>query len=316
MNVAMKENTQVLLWSCLLIVGSLVIFPERLGFTTGTGFFVYTVFEIGYYLLVFYFLRLGTSWLDIFKGAGLTLLYRVMLGTIFGVIISVLYSMSFSVALTLGVSRYFPAILLQIAAAPFVARIWLSIHSENVRPSRQRAVYQQAEHPRVEDTVPGYHKPERAVSTQPFESDSPDTQVTHDTNGFERAVRYLGEHHAVALAAVIDREGLTTAVFRRGDADPDAWAPMSLLFRQAVADVLRRQVTNDGPDRMDITFTQKKLAITRIGDFNLLVLSQQETDDLLGIRITQATDIVKRFISERYGKVLSSRPEEQYVSNT
>ncbi len=316
MNMAMKENSQVLLWSCLLIVGSLVVFPERLGFTTGTGFFVYTIFEIGYYMLVFYFLRLGTSWLDIFKGAGLTLLYRVMLGTIFGLIISAMYSMSLTVALTLGITRYFPAILLQIAVAPFVARIWMSMHTESARPSRQRAIYQQSEHPRAEETIPGYSRPERAVSSHPVESDSPDTQVSHDTNGFERAVRYLGEHHAVVLAAVIDREGLTTAVFCRGDAEPDAWAPMSLLFRQAVADVLRRQVTNDGPDRMDLTFEQKKLAITRIGEFNLLVLSHQETDDLLGIRITQATDIVKRFISERYGSLLSSRPEEQYVSNT
>jgi len=312
----MKENSQVLLWSCLLIVGSLVVFPERLGFTTGTGFFVYTIFEIGYYALVFYFLRLGTSWLDIFKGAGLTFLYRMMLGTVFGILISVMYSMSLSVALTLGVARYFPAILMQMAIAPFVARIWLTYYSDGGRSQRPRAVYQRQEHPRAEDTIPGYNRPERATSPRLMDPVSPDTRVTHDTNGFERAVRYLGEHHAVVLASVIDREGLTTAVFRRGDADPEAWAPMSLLFRQTVAEVLRRERENNGPDRLDMTFGQLKLAITRIEDFNLLVLSHQETDDLLGIRITQATDIVKRFISERYGSLLSSRPEEQYVSNT
>ncbi|UCD18540.1 MAG: hypothetical protein JSV44_06425 [Candidatus Zixiibacteriota bacterium] len=316
-----RDSSQVLLWSILLMVWSLILFPSRLGFSIGTGFFVYIIFEVGYYALVFYLLHLGSSWLDIFRGAGLTLVYRVALGSVFGVIVAILYSMNLSVAVTLGISRYFPAILMQVLVAPFVTRALFASKSEGSRTRSRRPVsaYRPAIAPDKEITQPFVRpaRPERAVSSNNKVPESkPDTSVSHDTNGFERAVRYLGEHHAVILAAVIDHEGLTMATFRRGEVDPDEWAPLSLMLQEANAGLLRCGRDDGGPVRIDLVFGQKKLTVTRVEQFNLLILSNQEVDDLLGIRITQAIEIVKRFISERYGRSLSSRPEEKYVSNT
>lgn len=142
------------------------------------------------------------------------------------------------------------------------------------------------------------------------------TAVSFDTNGFERAVKYLGEHHAVLLAAVVDHEGLTLAAFKRGPENIERWTSYSLLFQKANEDLLHKNNQNDCLDHLDLTFGTNRLSIIRTGSFNLLVLSDSEQDDLLSIRVTQAADIIRKYTSERYGKLLLAETEEQYVSNS
>jgi hypothetical protein len=138
----------------------------------------------------------------------------------------------------------------------------------------------------------------------------------HENNGFERAVKYLGEHHAVQLAAVVDNEGLTMASYHRGLFSSDDWAPLSLLFQSANEKILGRNTGGCTPDRLDIGFGHNKIAIVKSANFNLLVISNRDEDELLGIRISQAAEMIKKYTSERYGKLLSPVTEEKYVSNT
>lgn len=140
--------------------------------------------------------------------------------------------------------------------------------------------------------------------------------IGHDIDGFERAVRYLGEHQAVVLAAVVDREGLTLAVFKRGEIDSERWAPFSLMFREANERLLERNADDFGVEHLDMVFSSGRLVSLKIIDLSLLVLSNHEEDELLRIRIKQAADIIRKYTSERYGESLPSGTEERYVSST
>jgi len=315
-----KSLNVILAWSALLIVGSLILFPTRFGFHISAGVFVYAIFEITYYLFILYALKVRSSWLEIFQSAGLTFIYRITLGTVLGFLLSVMYSMDFSVALTIAISRYLPAILLQVIAAPLVIRTLYTSSASAVHSRRNRLASEPASKPRMEnraETPVRQNKPVRkGKMSVPVKDTGADTSVGLDTNGFERAVRYLGEHHAVIMAAVIDHEGLTMSSFKRGDIDAESWAPAGLVLQEQNARILKRRTDDFNPERLDLFFGGNKLVINKIYGYSLLVISQQEIDDLLGIRISQAIEIIKKYVSERYGTDEPSRAEEKYVSST
>lgn len=320
MAVTKREFGQFFIFSSLLLIGAMLIFPSKMGMDLGSGLFVYMVIEIIYYIVVFGVLKLSDSWLDLFRNAGLTLVFRVSLGTVFGLCIGFMYSMNISVALTLGISRYLPAVLLHIIFAPLALRPLISGVSSPARRIYTRPATPKSSGPairekqeyfksRVRDT--GFEQP---VSNRLSDTaERQDLRVGYDTNGFERAVKYLGEHHAVILAVVVDHEGLAMASYKRGEIDPDEYAPLSLLIKERNVNLLNKWEGEVSPDRIDIVFGDKKMSLSRACDFYLLVVSKQEMDDLLGIRVTQAVDIIRRYVSERYGELLPSRPEEKYV---
>ncbi len=313
----MKKNTNmVLIWSALLIVVSLIVFPSRFGLQISAGIFIYAVFEIIYYMIVFYVLRLRTSWLDIFQSAGLTFVYRIALGTVFGIILTIMYSMDLSVALTIALSRYFPAVLLHIIAAPLVMRYFYVDMPTVSRPRESRRASGHGA-----GTITAKRPTPSALTNNParkreLSGGGSNTSVSHETNGFERAVRYLGEHHAVILAAVVDCEGLTMSTYKRGDIDAELWTPMSLVLQEENARILKRCEKEYRSERLDLFFSGKKLVINQVSGYSLLVLSNFEVDDLLGIRISQAGDIIRKYVSERYGVFRPLRAEEKYVSST
>lgn len=318
-----KKFAQVILFSALLIVVPMFYFPARFGMELATGSFAYSMFEVVFYGFLFYIFRPGSSLLQLFAGAGLTFLYRIVMGTILGVFLSIFYSMDFSVSLALGVSRYLPAIALHILAAPFVMRpFFLAIADEPAYSPRRRSV---AARPAAADR-------EYDVVTQPYlprsegrpTVDSSErvteakggTVMLGESDGFHRAVRYIGEHHAVLLAAVVDFEGLTMATFQRDGCDPELWAPYSLLFREANDRLLKKINDDNGVGRLDLIFGPRRLVIVNVDSVNLLVLFRHEDDELLGIRIMQAADMIRKYVSERYGHLKPSSTEERYVSNS
>jgi hypothetical protein len=322
MMTARKNWQLILLISSLLIVVPMVVFPRKLGMNLATGSFIYSLFEVFYYGLVLFLFRPRTTLFKLFQGAGLTFLYRILLGTILGVFFWVMYGTSFSISLTLSISRYLPAVLLQIAVAPFAMRsVYLLMLGDDLRRPRNRIKkYEPAPVNRFEETASSrpVHPEPKSMATFERKIIEPKTEIApgHEFNGFERAVRYLAEHHAVLLAAVVDNEGLTMASFHRGLFEPDDWAPLSLLFQSANEKILGRNRGGADPDRLDIAFGNNKIVIVKTANFNLLVISNRDEDDLVGIRISQAAEMIKKYTSERYGKLMSSVTEEKYVSNT
>jgi len=117
-----KNKWLILAISGVLIAAPIFIFPRQLGLNLATGSFIYAVVEVIYYSFIFFLLSQQANLFRLVQGAGLTFIYRILLGTVFGVVISIFYDMNLGAALSLGISRYLPAILLQVIAAPFVMR--------------------------------------------------------------------------------------------------------------------------------------------------------------------------------------------------
>ncbi len=323
MNTGNKDTMQFVLLSMILLMVPMFIFPARFGLELGFGSIAYSLIEIVFYSVVFYFIRPSGTMLQLFQGVGLAFLYRIVMGSVFGLLIAIMYSVDFSVAMILGVSRYLPGVFIHILVAPFMIKpFFLAITSERPeRPqpyTRERPPTRAAVDRQVKSTIrPGVaNRRSRATAEISSIDSGVGTSVGFDTNGFERAVKYLGEHHAVKLAMVVDGEGLTLATFKRGEIDPEQWAPFSLLFQESNEGVLSRKVENTKLDQLRLSFHDSRIEITNIKDFSLFVLSDREDDDLLKIRIVQATEIIRKYSSERYGNLLSAVMEEQHVSNT
>jgi hypothetical protein len=322
MTTARKNGQLILLISSILIVVPMVVFPRKFGINLATGSFIYSLFEVLYYGLILFLFRPRTTLFKLFQGAGLTFLFRILLGTVLGLFFWALYGTSFTVSLTLSISRYLPAILLHVAVAPFAMRsIYLTMLGDDLRHHRNHikkyepATVARHDEPAQMQTSHKEPKPAPAFERKIIESKQ-EIAPGHENNGFERAVKYLGEHHAVQLAAVVDNEGLTMASYHRGLFSADDWAPLSLLFQSANEKILGRNAGGCTPDRLDIGFGHNKIAIVKSAHFNLLVISNRDEDELLGIRISQAAEMIRKYTSERYGRLLLPVTEEKYVSNT
>ncbi len=319
MMVSPKDSRWMLLLSSILIVIPMVIFPAKLGTELSSGSFTYAIFEILYYGVIFFILRPSSNLIQLFQGAGLTFLFRIILGSIFGVMISIMYGVNFMAALALGVSKYLPAIILHVAFMPIVAKpLYCAILGEpsgdELRRSKQRRMAAEPDTVQASKTFVAAKRPVPAIIGE-IKSEEPRTTVVADKNadGFDRAVRYIGEHHAVKLAAVVDEEGLMVGSFSRGGINAEDWAPLALLFKEANKKIINRYYKTSEPERLDLTFGQNRLFSVRVSPFTLLVLSGREDGDLLGIRLVQASDIISKYVSERYDKSMSVSPEEKYV---
>ncbi len=321
MTVSPKDSRLMLLISSVLIVIPMVIFPAKLGTELSAGSFSYAIFEILYYGIFFFILRPGSSLFQLFQGAGLTFLCRIVIGTIFGIMVSIMYNVGLSAALILGVSKYLPAIILHIAFAPIITKpFYYAILGEPSgeelhRDKKRQVAFQSKTSSMTPSQIIVKPKPVVARDTAVKEPKAT-VLVDKGADGFARAVKYISEHQSVKMAAVVDYEGLTMSSFSRDGVDVEEWAPLALLFNEANTKILNRLTGVTGPERLDLTFNRDKLFALKVSQFTLLVLSNREDDDLLGIRLAQASDIISKYVSERYDKLLSASPEEKYVSST
>lgn len=335
MTVSKKDTQLVILLSGIIIVIPMVVFPAKLGIDISTGSFSYAIVEVLWYAAVFFLMRSQSSILQIFQAAGLTFLYRIVVGTIFGLFLSIMYGVGISASLSLGVSRYFPAILLHIISAPFIVKsFYLAILGEGENESRPRLKPHSKDH--KEESVidqPYFNRQDKGSErTATASADptaranasgglktaeaAPDVVFGQDQNGFERAVRYLGEQGAIKLAAVVDHEGLTMATYRHSDIDPDLWTPLAELFKERNIDVLNRNYQAPGLQRIDLYLEHERIFILAVDRMSIIVVSNREDDELVGVRLHQAAEMVRKYVSERYGKLMSAGTEEKYVSST
>jgi predicted regulator of Ras-like GTPase activity (Roadblock/LC7/MglB family) len=317
------DNRLTILISSLLVMAPMVVFPAQLGMRLASGSFIYALIEIAFYGLAFFIFYPKANFGQIIQGAGLAFIYRIVLGSVFGLMIALMYGVGVTAALTLGVSKYLPAILIQILAAPFALRaIYLKMIGADIERRRHYIKrYQPPAAPRAEETThPQTQRHGEIKTTAPehlaFPAKSELTLGGHEANGFDRAVNYLGEHHTVLLAAVIDYEGLVVASYKKDRIDAEEWAPLALLLSESNEKILSRLESRPKTARIDLSFDSKKMTVIRTGDLYLMTLSLREDEELVGIRTAQAVEMIKKYKSERYGKVNLPSPEEQYVSNT
>jgi len=320
---------QISLISLFILIAPMVLFPDRLGTELARVSLINALYELVYYGLVAYFFFHCTSLHRIVQVAGLCLVYRLLLGTVFGLFIAVVYSMNLTASVTLGMSSYLPAIFLHIAVTPFilkpvVVRSGLTTKSPHkpteapapreVKSYRNEVAPVAVEQRAVRPTPTHTHKRETPMLGE-VHADSSLSPGLGEANGFDRAARYIGEDGSVLLAAVVDHEGLVLGRFLRGDAVADDWAPFSLLFYDVNRATLQRAGWSS-PEKIDLVVKDKKIVVARETSWCLMVVAERRADNLLNIRINKGLEMIRKHIAQRYGQKLSVNAEKIYVSST
>jgi hypothetical protein len=334
MEINARTWQRLILFTLGALILPIIVFPSSFGLQLAKGSLVYVVWELVFYGIVVYAMQRRGGLLHLLPAAGLCLVYRLFVGAALGLIIAVTYGMDVTVSLTLGLSSYLPAVLLHVAVAPFILMEVVDQFYRATTKKREKTPEKSqpvsADYGRttlavsrtrgfVKDDVPLAH-PE--PTPEPIRADLPLRETTAgvhppnaELNGFERAVRYVGEHHSVHLAAVVDCEGLLLANHRRGDIESEDWAPLALLFVQSNGELLRRWHLSE-PERLNLVLKDKRVSVAGVGDRYLMVIAERESDDLLNIRINQALEIVRKYVEERFGNVSNANVENRYVSST
>jgi len=331
-----RVRRQILLFSLVLIIVPMVIFPERFGTDLAKASLINALYELVFFGIVIFFFNRKASLLQLAQAAGVCLIYRLLLGAAFGVLAAVAYSMSLKVSLALGMSSYLPSIILHIVAAPFVLKPVISQIYKS-QPIRRAPVHDFPPGDKADtgtttlavsrdkgfkpSTTPIQPEPEtiEIVSTRaPVHTAKPLSTAAAapgETNGFDMATKYIGENGSVHLAVVVDSEGLILSQFSRGEIVVEEWAPLALIFREDNGHVLGR-VGWDNPERVELNLRDQKIVVAGGDHFNLMVVAELLADDVLNIRINQGLETIKKYIADRYGKNLAVSAERSYVSST
>ncbi len=319
---------QLLLISLLVLLIPLVLFPDRLGTSLAKVSLLNAVWELMYYGVVAVVLTQRAPFVRLLQVAGVCLIYRLVLGAAFGLLVTAVYSLDIEVSMTLGMSSYLPAIILHVAVAPFA--LWpltTQLRRPTERPARPARVSARA--PGAATREPAAGAPDRvrplglltdpaAVAgpgpVTPLHTDSPPAQTPVEANGFERAARYLGEDGSVRAALVVDQEGLLLGHFHRGSLEAEDWAPFALMFHAAAGSVLRRAGWKSA-EKLDCEVDHHRVVVAQEGSWWLLVLAERHASEVLNIRINQSLEMIRKYVELRYSQLMSPNAEKSHVSS-
>ncbi len=316
---------QTALVSLLILIIPMILFPDRLGTGLAKFSWFHLAYELLYYGVVMYILLRRVTFPKLVQAMGLCLGYRLLLGSVFGLLIAGMYSMDLSISFTLGLASYIPATLLHTAMAPFVMK---PVAMGFVSPRRPRRRFSEptgvpARYPFAEAAknvgtpteaaaVPAEVGGYPSANARPTHLDSPTEPTAGEANGFDRAVRYIGEDASVLLAAVVDREGLLLGRFARGNVEIEDWAPFSWLLVEANRQVLRR-LGWEWLEKVDLMVKDARVIVACEGAWCLMVVAQRQVDDVLNIRINQGLETIRKYVAQRYGSELAMNAEKIYV---
>lgn len=326
---------QTILFALIAIIAPMVAFPEMFGTSLVKASLTFALGELVFYAIVVFAMNPRLRPIQVAQAAGMCLGFRLVLGAAFGLSIIIPYSYDISNALSMGLSNYVPGIALHVVATPLILRPIIRIvyygalddetdeheaqetHSPATASVHGRATAHMS-HPRPDAVAPAADPSEQVGLAGPVRSDERDRPepAVHtslaELNGFERATRYIGEHGSVQVATVVDSEGLTMARFERGEDSADQWAPFAQLFMASTKEVLKRARRN-APERIDLTLREQRVVIAQEGGFSLMVIAERHSDDLLGIRINQGLDTIRKYVAEKYGHEVFANPEYDHV---
>ncbi|MCK5124971.1 MAG: hypothetical protein KAR42_01840 [candidate division Zixibacteria bacterium] len=328
----MEKNSKrlILLVSLVLVVIPMVIFPSRLGMPLLTASAIYILYEVVFYGIVLYFFRRSVALTALLMGAAITLVFRLCLGAVFGTTIILMYGLESSVAFSLGMTRYLPALILQVLAVPFVIKpVYLTLadamsgsaklakptySASTIAPGIVDAdITDKTKEPQM--PITSFEPAVSAPDFTPMESVGSSPPLD-DTSALSKAVSYIGELASIKMALLVDDEGLTLARFNRSKEDYELWGPLALILEKENRTIVNKYSRLGAPTKIDIMTRQNRLIIRRIDYVTLMVMADDSIDETIHIRIAQATDMIRKYMSERYSPALFARAEERYVSNS
>jgi predicted regulator of Ras-like GTPase activity (Roadblock/LC7/MglB family) len=297
-----KELRGILLVSLFIVVAPLVFFPKDFGLKLGSSLVLPFALELGWYLLVLFIMFSETTAPRVLLFALLTLAYRIGLGIGFGILLLVMFSLPLSSSLGLGIYRYAPAFLLQALMSPFALKSLFQILTERIKRTEEIEVAETSDaksaqktmKPALSDAPPESKKESDGTKTVSSEKES---RVIGE-NKLENILRYLREYAGVKAAVLLDHEGLVIAE-DSCDFDPETVASFGRCL-QEVNDQMVHKMGQKTAERIGIHTPDLWICLNQIGDLTLLVLSDRRTDELLSVRISQSTGMIRKFLRERY----------------
>lgn len=297
-----KELRGILLVSLFIVVAPLVFFPKDFGLKLGSSLVLPFALELGWYLLVLFIMFSETTAPRVLLFALLTLAYRIGLGIGFGILLLVMFSLPLSSSLGLGIYRYAPAFLLQALMSPFALKSLFQILTERIKRTEKIEVAETSDaksaqktmKPALADAAPESKKESEGTKTVSSEKES---RVIGE-NKLENILRYLREYAGVKAAVLLDHEGLVIAE-DSCDFDPETIASFGRCL-QEVNDQMVHKMGQKTAERIGIHTPDLWICLNQIGDLTLLVLSDRRTDELLSVRISQSTGMIRKFLRERY----------------
>ena len=293
-----SEIRGVLLLSLFVMVVPLVFFPNDFGLKMDMPFFLLSAFELGWYVVILTILFSKASVLRVFLFAFLILLYRFSVGIGFGLFLVAMLSLDSSFSLKSGIHQYLPSVLLQAVMSPFILKSSFGMLMR--RADRRRRV---SESPK--EALP--ERPSTFFQTETPKPEGDQMKVASSIEeknraqgaDLESALHYLREYSGVKGAILVDEEGLVVACDRSSDLDPETFASLAVSLRKANNLFLER-INEKGLERIGIHTPDLWITLNQILSFTLVIVADRHTDELLSVRISQATGMIKKCLEQRY----------------
>ncbi|MDH4222801.1 MAG: roadblock/LC7 domain-containing protein, partial [candidate division Zixibacteria bacterium] len=123
-----------------------------------------------------------------------------------------------------------------------------------------------------------------------------------ETN-LENALSYLKEYSGVEGAFLVDSEGLIVGEESIEVLEADKIAPLALSLVEINSNMLKK-LGESKAERIQLLTANRWITLNRVFDFTLVTVASRNTDELLNIRIIKSVEMLKRFLKEKYNKLL------------
>jgi hypothetical protein len=272
---------------------------------------VFGLLEWGIYFAVFLAILPALSMTERVLASGFTVVYRLVCAAMFAVLAALNNDYGLADTMAVGMWSYPLAVVPHVIAAPLVMRgIWKLVFP--AAPQRARlSGFQPKSRPVRRTPLPTAIGALHAASSPSHGSGR--AAVRDESPNFDDAVSYVGGYTGVRMCWVVDNDGLPLAFWQRQDytGAVEFWAPTSI----EVVDFNRRVLSVGGdvmPQHVEVRFEAGRLVLHAAGEFWIGILTDRDADELVGVRLSQARDMVLKQLPERRA-IYAGLQEAHYV---
>lgn len=323
-----RDILQLIVFSLVVVLGPLLLYPRNFDLSPEIGLGALVILEALYYTVVLTFINSGSGLMATLLGVVISLVYRVFLAFLFGVMVYAPGGVTFQTAFLEGLYGYWPAFSVFALCSPFVMLSLVKhiIDSLDYTEESPVGVAGVPSHPRAGvagassfANAPYFPHAQESQAAAPtadpseftFGADA-DREQLAGASGFERAVEYLGMNAAVRVAAVVDFDGLEMASISRAGYVSQTWSPFALSMFDNNSEIFSRY-GKETPQKIELFYDDLRIECRLIGAFFLIVVAERQADELLGVRVNQAGEMIEKYISERYSQELFANTEGKDV---
>lgn len=285
----------VFVFGSFVAVIPLIFFPHSWGLNLSWNFWAVAGLELCLYFLIWQVIFSSGALRDSLVLVFSTALVRWGCGMLFGLLTFLLAGASFSGGIQNGLYKYFPAVLLQVVAAPLIIQaVWPERKGRFTRRPQPLASH---------------------VVSSDFSLTAKGGLTADSTGPLDEMLDYIKDYSGVEACLLVDQEGLILAQRGNPGLDLENLSPLAGLLESSCLKVLARMGEKQ-LEKVETCTPGLRLSVQKLLDFRLVVVSDRRTDDLLNIRIQRVVEQLTKKLSERYPQEVLMTREEEYVRNS